>query len=320
MRLAPLICLALAVLSCWSCQNEESGSPAAGASGDAGNAGSAAGAAGQAAALHGTVSVTLVAPDSDSEGHTSLLARFFDGPTPPVLPLELRRELGACRLLVPTNPFCSTPCTPAACTADDVCTPYPAPVALGTLSVTGLGAMLNLEPTTSLSIYQSPSLPYPACEAGRSVTASAHDLELVAPCIEPLELSGPDPIPVSSGASVSLAWTPPAKDVGSVVRIGLDLAHHGGKKGEIECEVPDTGQFEIPEPLVSELVSLGLAGYPTINVTRLSRATAAANTELVLVISSSVERAIDSGVRSCLDDSGCSEPEVCRADKTCGSG
>jgi hypothetical protein len=185
--------------------------------------------------------------------------------------------------------------------------------------VAGLGETLNLQAATSLSIYQSPSLPYPPCAAGSSVTASARDFELVAPCIEPLELMGPDPIPVRSGSSVSIAWTPPTQDVGSFVRIGLDLAHHGGKKGEIECEVPDTGQFEIPEALVSELVSLGLAGYPTINVTRLSRGAKSAQPELALMISSSVERAIDSGVQSCLESSGCSEPEVCRPDKTCGS-
>jgi hypothetical protein len=107
--------------------------------------------------------------------------------------------------------------------------------------------------------------------------------------------------------------------VGSRIRISLDLAHHGGKKGEIECEVPDNGAFEIPEPLVSELVSLGLAGFPTVNVTRLSQSNSTAPAQVSLVISASVEREVDSGVQSCLADSSCFAPDVCRADKTCGS-
>jgi hypothetical protein len=318
--------LALLLLASWSCQGQDASSPASagapgsagapvGSAGESGNAGNAA-----SAQLHGSVSVTLAAPTNDNEGHSSLLARFFDGPTPPVLPLEERRSLGDCRLLVPTNPFCSTPCAPDACTADDVCTPYPDPVAVGTLSVTGLGDALSLEAATSLSIYQSPSLPYPPCARGSTVraTAPATGFELEAACIEPLELAGPDPIPVSSGAGVSVTWTPPAEDVGSRIRIGLDLAHHGGKKGEIDCEVPDIGAFEIPESLVTELVALGLAGYPTVNVTRISRGTATSSPNIALMVSASVERAVDTGVESCLDDSSCTSPDICRADRSCG--
>ena len=85
-------------------------------------------------------------------------------------------------------------------------------------------------------VYQSPSLAYPPCEAGASVTAAATGVSLRADCIAPLELSGPDPIPVKTGEPVHLTWVPAAQGAASRVRIKLDVSHHGGSKGEIDCD------------------------------------------------------------------------------------
>lgn len=245
------------------------------------------------------------------------MGRFFDGPTPSPIPLELDSEEGDCQLFVPSHPFCSTACGADACTADDVCTKYPSALAVGAISIEGLGTTLNLQPSTSMFIYQPPSLAYPPCTEGDPVKASASGFSLEAKCIAPLEVTSAEPIPVKTGMPVQLTWKP-ASTAGARIRIGLDLAHHGGKKGEIDCDVPDTGSFDIPEALVTKLISLGLAGFPTISVSRVSIGTDDAVPEVELIISQSVLRAIDTGVESCQEDGECTAPAKCKDDKTCG--
>jgi hypothetical protein len=270
-------------------------------------------------ALHGDVVVAFTAPADDLAGYATILGRFFDGPTPATIPLELDTEIGDCQLLVPVIPFCDSPCAPDACTADDVCTSYPMPLGVGPLTVEGLGdAALMLAPATSMMVYQAPSLPFPPCAEGGLVHASATELELEAECIAPLELTGPDPIPVTSGEAVEVAWIAAESSSSSRIRIGLDIAHHGGKKGEIRCDVDDSGAFSIPEPLVTKLVSLGLAGYPTINVSRVARGGDARYANVALVLSASVTRGVDTGVRSCQDDQQCESGEACLDTRICG--
>jgi hypothetical protein len=269
--------------------------------------------------LHGDVVVTLHAPlDGDTDGYTTAIGRFFSGPQPQILALEPRLEQDGCTLFVPRAPFCSTPCTPAVCTEDDVCTDYPEPRAVGTLAISGLGEPLAIEPTSSMIVYQSPSLAYPPCELGSSVTALAPGFSLRADCIAPLQLSGPDPIPVQAKQAVHLTWEAAAEGATSRIRIKLDVSHHGGSKGEIDCEVPDNGAFDIPEPLVTELLGLGLAGFPTINLNRIAVGTDANNPHLSIALSSDITRAVDTGVVSCLDASSCPDGQMCLDGGTCG--
>jgi hypothetical protein len=284
---------------------------------------SGAGAGGEAnpssgAALHGGVVVTLHAPLDDGDGYTTAIGRFFSGPQPEILALEPRLEQDGCTLFVPRAPFCSNPCAPAVCTADDVCTDYPEPRDVGTLSLSGLGEALALSPASTMVVYQSPSLAYPPCEVGTSVTAAATGVSLRADCIAPLQLSGPDPIPVKSSEPVHLTWLAAARGAASRVRIKLDVSHHGGSKGEIDCEVPDSGAFDIPAPLVTELIGLGLAGFPTINLNRVVVGTDPAHPNLSLVLSSDATRAVDTGVVSCLDKSACPADQMCLDGGTCG--
>ncbi|HEY6079810.1 MAG TPA: hypothetical protein VIW29_13440, partial [Polyangiaceae bacterium] len=155
------------------------------------------------------------------------------------------------------------------------------------------------------------------CEAGATVSASASGVALETECIAPLELTGPDPIPVRAGMAVALTWKAAAASAGSLVRIKLDVSHHGGSKGEINCEVADTGAFDIPESLVTKLVGLGLAGFPTINLNRVAVGTDAKRPDVTLLLSSDVTRAVDTGVDSCLDPSEC-ESGICLDGGTCG--
>jgi hypothetical protein len=315
--LLPLACLAFEA-GCSSDKPDASNSSAGSGSGGTppvGAAGTGSGAAGSAATgtePQGSVVVSLNPPVGDSAGYSTLIGRFFAGPTPDPFPLKLDSKADGCELLVPNLPFCSEACTPDVCTANDVCTPYPQPLGVGTITVSGLGDELSLMPASTMVVYQSPSLAYPPCTEGSKVKASADSFTLEADCLGPLELTGPDPLPVKTGEVVHVTWVAAPAGSKSRIRIGLDVSHHGGKKGQIDCEVPDTGSFDIPEPLVTKLLGLGLAGYPTINVNRVSVGLDAAHPDVSLLLSAAITRAVDTGVISCQDDAECPDDKTCQ--------
>jgi hypothetical protein len=315
--LLPLACLVLET-GCSSettePDNSSAGSNSGGTSANAAGTANGNGAAGStptAAEPRGTLVVSLNPATTDAPGYSTLIGRFFDGPSPDPFPLKLDSMAEGCELLVPLLPFCSEACTPDVCTANDVCTPYPNPLSVGPIAVLGLGAELSLMPMTTMIVYQSPSLAYPPCAEGSKVKAFSSSFNLEAECLTPLELTGPDPLPVKKGAVVHVTWVAPPADSKSRVRIGLDVSHHGGKKGQIDCEVPDTGSFDIPEPLVTKLLGLGLAGYPTINVNRVSLGVDPAHPDVSLLLSAAITRAVDTGVMSCQDDAECHDGKTC---------
>jgi len=316
----PLACLALEA-GCSSSEpdpsptnagsgNDTGGTPASAAGTANGNG--AAGSGSAEAEPQGSLVVSLNPPVDDAPGYSTLIGRFFAGSSPDPFPLKLDSKADGCELLVPLLPFCSEACSPDVCTADDVCSPYPEPLAVGPITVSGLGAELALMPATSMVVYQSPSLAYPPCAEGTKVEASSASFMLEAECLVPLELTGPDPLPVKTGEVVHVTWVAAPAGSQSRIRIGLDVSHHGGKKGQIDCDVPDSGSFDIPAPLVTKLLGLGLAGYPTINVNRVSVGVDADHADVSLVLSSAITRAVDTGVISCQDSADCPDDKTCQ--------
>jgi hypothetical protein len=148
--------------------------------------------------------------------------------------------------------------------------------------------------------YSGPTLqPFPPCAEGASVTVRSDKFTVATSCITALALTSPVPIPVKAGAPTQITWTAPGKTGSSRIVIELEIAHHGGYKGQIDCEVADTGSFDIPAPLVTALVNLGLAGYPSVAVTRISRNAPANEPGVKLTVLSRQEVAVDTGVVSC---------------------
>jgi hypothetical protein len=290
------------------------GSGGSGGSGQSGNAGSD--------TLLGGITVKLIEANAatGASAYTSLLGKFQDGPQPPVIPLEVAEVDGDCELLVPSLPSCPAGCSGSACTEDDVCTPYPNAVNVGTIAVEGLGAApFMMKPLTTAFAYQAPmTLPNPPCEEGTEVLAEAPAFSLSSPCVAQLELEIDEALAVREGEAVALSWAPPGVSGISHVHIVLDVAHHGGKKGEIVCNVADTGSFAIPEPLVTRLVNLGLAGFPTIVVSRVSGALGTEIPDVKLTVMSPLERSVNTGVVSCTEDADCPDGTTCQVELICG--
>ena len=136
--------------------------------------------------------------------------------------------------------------------------------------------------------------------------------------MSPLELLN-DTIRIEPDAAVQLAWAPPGQAGISTVRVTLDISHHGGTKGKIECTAEDTGSLELPASLVTQLLDLGVAGFPSIVATRESvgpRRSRPAGS--ILSSRRRFERPVEvAGLTSCNDSSQCPDGQTCQSDLTC---
>lgn len=263
--------------------------------------------------LFGTVSVLLQEATESSEASSLATGRLYDRPPIPLTPLVLEQTEGDCQLFSAQVPLCTEPCLSGTlCVAEDECAPYPRAQDVGEIRMSGLGDEdVILEPFPPSYIYQSDELPYPPCVEGAEVTMTAGALSARATCIAPLDFPEMDAIPVTRAKPVLLSWTPAEKPELGRIRVLLDVSHHGGKKGEITCDTEDTGALEIPASLVTALVDQGLAGFPSIFVTRVSEGKAQGRPEVLFTIASTVERPVDTGITSCLTNDECPAGEVC---------
>ena len=66
---------------------------------------------------------------------------------------------------------------------------------------------------------------------------------------------------------------------------------------------------------MTALVDLGLAGYPTIVLSRTASASSAEVPSVKFEISSGIEREVDTGVTSCTEDAQCATEQRCNTDK-----
>lgn len=286
--------------------------------------------------LVGTFQVRLVAPVEASPGvdpapgFTTVFGKVYDGPTPSTLIWEEVDRSGECALFTPRVPFCNSPCGgSAACVEDDVCQAYPSARSVGLVTVTGLSSTsgpVDLELRPVANNYQNPAnvtLAYPAFAEGQVIALSAAgDLlpgfTVSAPGVGPLTLLDTD-LRLVAGQDLGLRWSAPADSTLATVSIKLDISHHGGTKGKIECEATDDGALDIPGAMISQLLALGVAGFPTVSATRRALAsTRIAVGRIDLAISADDERpVIIDGLTSCTEDADCSDGATCQPDLTC---
>ncbi len=290
---------------------------------------------GDPAVLAGSFQVKVVAPvaaignSPASAGSATFVGKLYDGPTPSDILWETAATEGSCKLVTPKVPFCSTPCGGSkACVADDTCQAYPTAKSAGVVTVRGLkteagASEVAMSPVANA--YQAPAgtkLAYPPFAEGDAVTLSAKGdyfvpFELSTKGVLPLEL-GADVPKLETGKALTIGYKAGAAGNAKIVAT-LDISHHGGTKGKIECESDDTGTLEIAAPLVTKLLGLGVAGFPTVVVSRQAKSqTVVSSGRVELVISSVVERTVEvPGIVSCTDTTQCPNGQTCQADLTC---
>jgi hypothetical protein len=120
-------------------------------------------------------------------------------------------------------------------------------------------------------------------------TAALGGFSLSTPAMSPLVFK--QDATLFRGQPLLLQWI--ASTTASRIELDLDINHHGGTRGKIECGVADTGSLEISAVLITGLLDLGVAGFPTIVMTRMSAASkAVGDGTLSLRVLSTVENAV----------------------------
>jgi hypothetical protein len=301
-----------------------------GSNGSAGSNGSSGSPSGGPQEVVGSFQVQVVADDEDpTSGGTSVIGKVSDGPSPSAVIWTVTTEDGDCHVAVPSVPFCSEGCPSEVCVADDVCQAYPTGHAVGEVTLSGVnlaggGSEIVLKEVAKA--YQPPagtSFAYPPFAEGDAIAlqASGGDysaFELGATGVAPITLSSTD-FELDEGKALELTWNAAADPKASQVHIKLDISHHGGARGMIECDTDDSGAITISAELITELIGLGVAGFPSVILTRTVKDSAQIEVGLVeLVISSKVERLVTvAGVESCTEDADCPDGGTCQADLTC---
>ncbi|HSA21959.1 MAG TPA: hypothetical protein P5076_10940, partial [Myxococcota bacterium] len=263
-------------------------------------------------------------------GYTTVVGKIFDGPTPSALVWEETVADGPCQLLTPRVPYCEEDCGgDALCVEDGQCRAYPAVQEVGEVLVQGIhtssgATQFSMQPIAG-NYQPAEELPYPPFAEGDVITfaaagsafAPAFTLEAVG--IAPFSLASAD-IVLEDGQDVTLTWTPPAAAGSSRIALKLDISHHGGTKGKIVCDAPDSGSLTLPAAMLSQLLDLGVAGFPTIVVTRKSTgsATVPAGVVTLELLSGVVQAVSIPGLVSCNDDEDCPVEQTCQDDLSCG--
>jgi hypothetical protein len=259
------------------------------------------------------------------DGYTAVQGRVLSG----VVPANVRQveaQEGQCRLLRGRTLFCEPACGASqTCGEGGVCISYPTARNVGSVSVRGLKTELSLSPN-SAKFYSSSAttLPHPGFDEGASIKLVASGSE-----VETFTLRGqgvgalivPEgPITLERDQPVTVSWTPSASPGAARIQLVVDLAHHGGIAASLECDgLADTGSFTLPTGLVSQLLDVGVAGFPKISISR--RSADSTNTSVgcvELLVLSQVDREIlIPGLVSCSGDEDCPEGKTCQPDLTC---
>jgi hypothetical protein len=257
---------------------------------------------------------TLVFKDNE----TSLDGSVSDFVRPSDIP-ELIDSSGTCSLLAPRNLFCDPPCDALGqtCGEEGTCINDETNQDVGTVTFTGLKTDLSVDPLALVLKYSTNiSDPYPAFDPGDAISLQAEggvyeSFTLKGTGVNPV-VTATDTITVAPNAPVVLSWEPGGID-NTQMYINLNVNVHAAATGWIECNVPDTGSFEIPANLVTTLINLGLSGFPKLILSRRSIDTATITpgcVEFIVYSEKDLEVEVP-GLLSCSDDSDCDDGMTC---------
>ena len=262
-----------------------------------------------------------------AEDYTSFNGSVLDGVLPASIPEEIRTE-GMCALLGPKKLFCDPACTDLGetCSESGTCIDAPLKHTVGTVTVDGMSQPLSIEPNGITFDYsKTMEEPYPGFQEGADITLKAEGgdfepFELKAKGVSIIETDD-EAILVERDSPVELTWQPSDRDGSVYVHIKLIVDLHGtSTDGWIVCDVPDTGAFTIPSALVTDLMDLGLSGFPKVEISRRSLDTTDISLGCVeLIVYSQISLPVQvPGLDSCNENDDCEEGEFCQEDLVCG--
>ena len=258
-----------------------------------------------------------------TEAYTAVQGQIADGSSPLSASVVVAAE-GACTLLRPPSFDCAEPCeSGTTCGPDGACVDQPVNVDVGTVSIGGLEAPVEMTARAPVWFYtHTGAMPHPGVwpDAVVALDATGGDrgpFAMTTGGIAPLEVDA-DAVPLSRDAPTRVRWRAAVGD--AWIHIDLNIANHGGTPGRIECDVADTGEHELPKALTDALLDGGYSGFPALALTRHRAASVELDIGCVdLQVRSQVVLGVDiAGLVSCSGDEDCPNEQRCQADLSCG--
>jgi hypothetical protein len=182
-------------------------------------------------------------------------------------------QIGECRILRRSNPFCDPPCGPGTiCAATGSCVVEPKNLNLGTVTIAGLKKDVRMEPRLPSNEYFDSELPDELYEPGSEIRLEASgsnevkSFQLRSTGVPPLTITTTD-WTLAPGQGLPIAW-PPGNDPNTRVLVRVSVDQHGNSPVVLTCDLPDNGSVMLDGPLVDELLGYGVSGYPSALITR----------------------------------------------------
>lgn len=257
----------------------------------------------------------LVRSDAEQAGVDGAVA---DGVVPSSVLEELSAEEG-CVLLRRNNPYCEPACDPGeTCDFEGNCLPWPANQDLGTVTLTGLSAPVEMEAVFPGNTYYDTSLQAPLFEPGALITlrmpgGAYGPATLYGVGLEPL-ISLDQEWAVEAGRALAIHWQAPAGAVSrGQIALSLNIDQHGISPGTLRCSFEDDGEGTVPAAILQALVDTGVTGFPRGTLERRTQDRAAAGPGCMdFTVSSTVTVAVDVvGFTPCISDADCPDGQEC---------
>ena len=227
-------------------------------------------------------------------------------------------EEGGCRLRKITFPFCDPLCEAGTtCDHDGTCVHFPVGQDAGTITVTGLSAVVTMDPKPPGNQYFNTSLPHPAFAPDSPIHLSSTDgyageLDLYGVGHELLASEQTEWV-IEEGVPVALSWDAAPEGARTEIYVSLNIDQHGLSPVTVLCEFDDDGAADIPASLVDALFAFGVSGFPNARLVRRtvdSQETAVGCVEL-LTRSLFVPDVTVSGHTPCTSPADCPPGETC---------
>jgi hypothetical protein len=201
----------------------------------------------------------------DAEPQSHIAGQVKDGVVP-LIPPTVVMESGSCQLLQRNLAQCDPPCGPSEiCDKDGNCVEYPSNVPVGTVSVDGLLAPVEMEPQAGNQYFDTtlPSPPYtPDVWIGLSATGGDFDeFELYGKGLEIIECTD-ESWQIAPEQGLIIHWEPGSVEE-AMVEAAICIDQHGTRPASIVCRGPDTGSLDMISELTDELLLLGISGFST---------------------------------------------------------
>ena len=247
----------------------------------------------------GAFSLVLQAATGSTPAYSQLIGSVYDKVDPSTV-WTAQMTVGGCSVLTGPTYTCATKCvSPELCVAQDTCGAAHSLESAGTVTLTGVGCPRAESFMGASGYFDSLSdATYPPAHPGAPLSIAAAGgasgpFTLNGEGVDPLELGGGS-LSLISGQALTVTWTPPTQAAMQQIQIVIDAAHHGGTLARLECDgLPDTGSATIDGGLIAYLISKGVAGFPTITVTRRTAdSTTIASGCVDFIVSSAVTSAV----------------------------